>query len=136
MRSSQLAFLTLSAALSVYQPSDSQARELQKNTTGVPTYPKDDGGIMDSQFRIGPHGMECMHYSSDTNDALADVEIWYKKTLPRAVIADINKESLYAPIVLNGIKLLSGNDIVNVYRIPGRDHTVIEIFKCKEARSK
>jgi hypothetical protein len=104
------------------------------NTTGLPTYPHDDKGKMDSTYRSLPNGQHCMHYSGDTPDALADVEAWYKKQLPAAKLEDVNKDSLYGGYFkLDGIKLLVGNDIVNVYRMTNQKTTSIEIFKCKDA---
>lgn len=129
MRSWAMPILTITAALCLCQPVQSQV--LQKNTTGLPTYPKDEGGVMDSEFRLTPDGKQCIHYASDTDDALVAVEAWYKKALPGATVGDVNKNSPYAPIVLNGIRLLAGKDVVNIYRLPKGDHTLIEIFKCK-----
>jgi hypothetical protein len=103
------------------------------NSTGLPTYPHDSGGKMDAVYRSIPNGQQCMSYAGDTPDALADVEAWYKKEMPAAKSDDINKNSLYGSFKLDGIKLLIGNDIVNIYRIPNQKTTSIEIFKCKNA---
>jgi threonine synthase len=105
----------------------------QPNITGIPTYPHDTRGTMDAVFRSVPNGQHCMHYAGDTPDALADVEDWYKKQMPGARTEDINKNSLYGSFKLDGIKLLLGNDIVNIYRMAGQKTTSIEIFKCKDA---
>jgi hypothetical protein len=37
---------------------------------------------------------------------------------------------------LDGIKLLSGNDIVNVYRMQNDKQTSVELFKCRDAPAK
>jgi hypothetical protein len=114
--------------------SASHAGDGQTNVTGLPTYPHDAGGQMDATVRSIPNGQHCIHYSSNSADALATVEDWYKKTLPSAKIEDINKNSLYGSYFkLDGIKLLMGNDIVNVYRMGDSKQTSIEIFKCKDA---
>jgi hypothetical protein len=121
------------------------AADAQKNTTGLPTYPRDSRGTMDAVVRSIPNGQHCSHYSSHTADALATVIDWYRKALPTARVEDVNKDSLYGSYFkLEGVKLLAGNDIVNVYRMPkgaggaaGRtpeaDSTQIEIFKCNDA---
>lgn len=107
------------------------------NSTGLPTYPRAGDGKMDAAYRSLPNGQHCMHYSSNTPDALADVEAWYQKQLPGATPADVNKDSLYGSYFkLDGIKLLVGNDIVNVYRMKDQKTTSIEIFKCKDAAAK
>jgi|ERR1017187_734708 hypothetical protein len=104
------------------------------NSTGLPTYPHDSGGIMDTTFRSLPNGQHCIHYQGDTPDALADVEAWYRKRMPSARTDDVNKDSLYGSYFkLNGIKLLVGNDIVNIYRMTNQKTTSIEIFKCMDA---
>jgi len=100
------------------------------NSTGLPTYPHDTGGKMDTTFRSIPNGQHCMHYAGDTPDALADVEAWYRKKMPN----DVNKNSLYGSYFkLDGIKLLVGNDFVNIYRMTNQKTTTIEIFKCSDA---
>jgi len=110
------------------------ATDSQTNVTGLPTYPHDAGGQMDAIIRSIPNGQHCIHYSSNSTDALAIVEDWYKKSLPNAKIEDINKNSLYGSYFkLDGIKLLMGDDIVNVYRMGDSKQTSIEIFKCKDA---
>ena len=106
------------------------------NTTGLPTYPHDSGGKMDATYRSIPNGQHCIQYQADTPDALADVETWYKKQLPSARADDINKDSLYGAFKLNGVKLLLGNDFVNIYRMANQETTSIEIFKCKDAPHK
>ena|ERR1700690_3399490 len=104
------------------------------NTTGLPTYPHASGGTMDATYRSIPNGQHCIHYDTETPDALADVEAWYKKQMPGAKTDDVNKDSLYGSYFkLDGIKLLSGNDIVNIYRMANQTTTSIEIFKCKDA---
>ncbi len=128
MRHRILTILALTMSALGCQPS---AAQNQKNATGLPTYPKDEGGVMLSEYTEQPFGKVCIFYSTDTNDALAAVEAWYRKALPAATVDDVNKNSAYGPIVLNGIKLLSGKDVVAVYRMPKGDHTVIELFKCR-----
>jgi hypothetical protein len=103
------------------------------NTTGLPTYPHHSGGTMDATYRSIPNGQHCIHFDTDTPDALADVEAWYKKQMPGAKADDVNKDSLYGSFKLDGIKLLLGNDIVNIYRMTNQKTTSIEIFKCKDA---
>ena len=126
--------IAIAASLCSLFIASSGAAESQKNTTGLPTYPHDTGGTMDAVSRSIPNGQHCIHYSSSTPDALAAVEEWYKKALPGAKTDDVNKDSLYGSYFkLDGIKLLVGSDIVNVYRMANSDHTTIEIFKCSDA---
>lgn len=118
------------------------------NTTGLPTYPHDSERRMDPVARSLPNGQHCTHYSSETPDALAAVIAWYRKALPAAQVQDVNTDSLYGSYFkMDGVKLLVGNDIVNVYRIAsssiggilgakakaGAKMTTIEIFKCRDA---
>jgi hypothetical protein len=116
------------------------------NTTGLPTYPHDSDRHMDGVARSLPNGQHCVHYSSQTSDALAVVVDWYRKALPTAKVQDVNKDSLYGSYFkLDGVKLLVGNDIVNVYRIASSsiggvlgakaksNMTSIELFKCTDA---
>lgn len=106
----------------------------QQNTTGLPTYPRDADGIMDPTFRSLPNGQHCISYMSNTSDSLNAVEDWYKKQLPNAKTDDINHNSLYgANFKLNGIKLLSGNDLINIYADTDRNKTTIELYKCRDA---
>lgn len=121
------------------------AAEPHKNTTGLPTYPHDKGGSMDAVSRSLPNGQNCIHYASTTTDPLQRVIDWYKKALPGAKVEDVNKDSLYGNYFkLDGVKLLVGNDIVNVYRTTGgfnlpyakkddAQKTSIELFKCSNA---
>jgi hypothetical protein len=116
-----------------------------ENTTGLPSYPHDEDRKMDAVARSIPNGQHCTHYSSSSKDALATVIDWYKKQLPGAKVEDVNKGSLYGNYFkLQGVKLLVGNDIVNVYRMPDNaglpyvkkeslQKTSIEIFKCNDA---
>ena len=115
-----------------------------ENTTGLPTYPHDGRRKMDAVARSIPNGQHCTHYASSSKDALGTVIDWYKKALPNAKLEDVNKDSLYGNYFkLDGVKLLVGNDIVNVYRTPDMhlpylkkedlNRTSIEIFKCKDA---
>lgn len=93
------------------------ADEAIKNTTGLPSYPRDSGVTMDSVYRSVPNGQHCMHYAGTTPDALAVVKDWYKKALPTAHIDDVNKNSPYGSYFkLDGIKLVIGNDFLTVYR--------------------
>jgi hypothetical protein len=106
----------------------------QQNSTGLPTYPHDAGGIMDATFRSLPNGQHCISYMSSTVDPLKTVEDWYKKQLPNAKIDDINHNSLFGSYFkLNGIKLLSGNDLINIYADTDRNKTTIELYKCQDA---
>lgn len=114
----------------------SQAAD-QSNTTGLPTYPNMKNQRMDAVYRSLPNGQNCTHFSAATPDALAAVEDWYKKALPNAKIDDVNKNSLYGNYFkLDGIKLLSGNDIANVYRMQNDKQTSVELFKCRDAPAK
>ena len=111
-----------------------QAADGHQNTTGLPTYPKSGSQQMDAVYRSIPNGQHCIHFSSSTPDALAAVEDWYKKAMPNAKIEDVNINSLYGSYFkLDGIKLLVGTDMVNVYRMANDKQTSVEIFKCRDA---
>ena len=105
-----------------------------QNSTGLPTYPHDSGGMMDSVYRSVPNGQHCRHYAGSTPDALAAVVGWYKKELPKARIDDVNKNSLNGGYFkLDGIKMVIGNDFLTIYRTEKGTQTSIEIFKCNDA---
>lgn len=109
----------------------------QSNTTGLPTYPNMQNQRMDAVYRSLPNGQNCTHFSAATPDDLTAVEDWYKKAMPGAKLDDVNKNSLYGNYFkLDGIKLLSGNDIVNVYRMKNSKQTSVELFKCRDAPAK
>jgi len=132
-------------ALAVALAGAAYAAEAGRNTTGLPTYPHEQDGRMDAVARMLPNGQHCTHYSSSSTDALDVVIGWYRKQLPSAKVEDVNKDSLYGNYFkLQGVKLLIGNDIVNVYRMPDNaglplvkkealQKTSIEIFKCNDA---
>jgi hypothetical protein len=125
----RIVFISVTA-LAVCSPWPLRA-EGAKNATGLPTYPHDSGSSMDSVYRSIPNGQHCIHYTGSTADALAVVEEWYKKALPGAQADDVNKNSLYGGYFkLDGIKLVVGNDFVNIYRTERATQTSIEIFKC------
>jgi hypothetical protein len=125
-----LAVLILCAPWGNFAPAAGPSR----NTTGLPTYPHDSGGMMDSVYRSVPNGQHCMHYAGSTPDGLSAVEEWYKKELPKAHIDDVNKNSLYGGYFkLDGIKLTIGNDFLTIYRTAKGTETSIEIFKCNDA---
>ena len=125
---------TLVGALCGVPLSPCLAADGHQNTTGLPTYPKSGGQQMDVTYRSIPNGQHCIHFSSNTPDALATVEDWYKKALPNAKIEDVNINSLYGSYFkLDGIKLLIGNDMVNVYRMANDKQTSVEIFKCRDS---
>ena len=132
------------AALALMLAAAVHAAGSDHNTTGLPTYPHDEHRNMDAVVRSLPNGQHCSHYSSSSKDALVTVIDWYKKALPNARVEDVNKDSLYGNYFkLDGVKLLVGNDIVNVYRTPDLhmpyvkqedlNKTSIELFKCKDA---
>lgn len=132
------------AAIALLIAGTAQAAGEDHNTTGLPSYPHDEHRKMDAVARQLPNGQHCTHYSSSSKDALATVIDWYKKALPNARTEDVNKNSLYGNYFkLEGVKLLVGNDIVNVYRTPDMhmpyvkkedlNQTSIELFKCQDA---
>jgi hypothetical protein len=109
------------------------------NTTGLPSYPHLDpkAAFMDATYRSIPNGQRCMHFNASTPDALAVVEAWYRKQMPNAKTGDINENSPYGSYFkLEGIKLLLGNDIVNVMRMPNDKATYLDLFKCKDAAAR
>jgi hypothetical protein len=111
-----------------------EGAQTAKNATGLPTYPRDSGGIMDSEYRSVPTGQHCIHYAGSTPDTLVVVEDWYKQALPNARTEDVNKNSIYGGYFkLDGIKLVIGNDFLTIYRTANATTTSIEIFKCNDA---
>lgn len=110
------------------------ASAADSNSTGLPSYPHDPGGTMDGVYRSVPSGQSCIHYSTNSPDALADIEAWYKKQLPGARVLDVNDAGLYGHYFkLDGIQLVSGTDFITVYRMANQKDTSIELFKCKTA---
>jgi hypothetical protein len=105
------------------------------NATGLPTYPHEDGqSRMDPNYRSYPTGQHCIHYAASSQDPLKSVIDWYHRQLPSAKEEDVNKNSLYGSYFkLDGVRLLIGNDFINIYRMRNRDSTSIEIYKCKDA---
>lgn len=64
------------------------------------------------------------------------MEDWYKKQLPNAKTDDINHNSLYsADFKLNGIKLLSGYDLINIYADTDRNKTSSNSISARMRRS-
>jgi hypothetical protein len=126
---------TLLTALAIgYSLTLAEGAQTAKNATGLPTYPRDSGGTMDSEYRSVPTGQHCIHYASSTPDTLALVEDWYKKALPSARTDDVNRNSIYGGYFkLDGIKLVIGNDFLTIYRTSNATRTSIEIFKCNDA---
>jgi hypothetical protein len=47
---------------------------------------------MDASNRSIPNGQHCIHFETDTPDALADVEAWYKKRIPGAKADDVDRD--------------------------------------------
>jgi hypothetical protein len=117
-----IAFVAASSAV--------QAEGVAKNTSGLPTYPSETSSTMDAQPRSW-NGHQCTHYSSDSNDALAMVEAWYRKALAGAKEAPVNADHQYGPFNLAGTKFTRGVDVVNVYRMQNQKDTSIELFKCQ-----
>ena len=106
------------------------ASDSSKNTTGLPTYPRVDGGMMDPVPR-DTFGRKCTHFATDTPDPLQIVENWYRKALAGATESDVNKDSIYGDYFkLTGIKLSRGDDFLTVYRTENGKSTSIELFKC------
>jgi hypothetical protein len=84
--------MLLAAAVSVSISSASLAAD--RNATGLPTYPHESDGKMDATYRSIPNGQSCISYSSESSDALADVEAWFKTQMPRARVEDITTRIL------------------------------------------
>lgn len=103
---------------------------VDRNTTGLPTYPHVGRAIMDPVPR-DTLGSKCIHYTADSEDPLQAVEAWYRHALPGALESDVNKSSPYGDFFkLTGIRLSLGNDFVTVYRTQNGKTTSIELFKC------
>lgn len=103
---------------------------IDRNTTGLPTYPHVTHAIMDSVPR-DTLGRKCIHYAADSEDRLEAVEEWYRHALPQAIETDVNRNSLYGEAFkLTGIRLTVGNDFITLYRTENGRTTSIELFKC------
>ena len=111
----------------------SPAADVDRNTTGLPTYPHLRRAIMDAVSRE-TLGHQCTHFTADSGDALEVVVAWYRKALPEAVESDVNQDSIYGSYFkLTGIRLTKGSDFLTVYRTADGTSTSIELFKCREA---
>lgn len=120
--------LVLCCAL--YAP-PSSAVDIEKNTTGLPTYPHLRRAVMDSVSRT-TLGRQCTHFAADSGDPLEVVEEWYRKALPGALESDVNQDSIYGSYFkLTGIRLTQGNDFLTVYRTANGASTSIELFRCQ-----
>ena len=105
---------------------------LDRNTTGLPTYPHLTDAVMDSVVR-DTLGHKCIHYAATSPDRLETVEAWYRQALRGATESDINKDSMYGEYFkLVGIRLTRGTDLVTVYREENGRATLVELFKCAE----
>jgi hypothetical protein len=105
---------------------------LDRNTTGLPTYPHLTNAIMDAVPR-DTLGHKCIHYAATSPDRLETVEAWYRLALGGATESDINKDSMYGNYFrLVGIRLTRGADLVTVYREENGKTTSVELFKCAE----
>ncbi len=103
---------------------------IDRNTTGLPTYPHVTHAIMDPVLR-DTIGRKCIHYVADSEDRLEAVEEWYRHALPNAAVSDVNRNSLYGEVLkLTGIRLTLGNDFITLYRTENGRTTSIELFKC------
>jgi hypothetical protein len=108
--------------------------DLDRNTTGLPSYPHLRSAVMDPVAR-NTQGRQCTHFAADSPDSLEAVESWYRQALPGAVESDVNKDSIYGSYFkLNGIRLVRGNDFLTVYRLANGSVTSIELFNCGPAR--
>jgi hypothetical protein len=112
-------------------PFPSAATDIDKNTTGLPTYPHLRRAIMDSVSR-STLGRQCTHFAAESGDPLEMVEAWYRRSVPGAVETDVNQDSIYGSYFkLTGIRLTRGNDFLTVYRAANGTSTSIELFKCQ-----
>jgi len=103
---------------------------IDRNTTGLPSYPHVTHAIMDPVPR-DTLGRKCIHYAADSEDRLEAVEEWYRHALPQAIETDVNRNSLYGEAFkLTGIRLTVGNDFITLYRTENGRTTSIELFKC------
>jgi hypothetical protein len=105
------------------------------NLTGLPLYPNLTSVQMDNVTRTDAMGHLCMRFAAESFDSLDTVEDWYRKALPTASETDLNHDERYAAYLkLSGIKLGFGIDSVTVFRTADQSHTIIELFKCSQAK--
>jgi len=122
-------------AICLVLPLASGATDVDRNTTGLPTYPHLLRAIMDPVPR-DTLGHQCTHYAAESGDSLEAVEAWYRKELPGSVESDVNKDSIYGSYFkLTGIRLTKGQDFLTVYRTSDGASTSIELFRCHAGTS-
>jgi hypothetical protein len=121
--------LALCCGVPIFAAAD--AGDIDKNTTGLPTYPHLRRAVMDSVAR-NTLGHQCTHFAADSADPLETVVQWYRKAVPGAVESDVNQDSIYGSYFkLTGIRLTKGSDFLTVYRTANGTSTSIELFKCR-----
>jgi hypothetical protein len=129
LRTLKLAAMT-ACTLCLQAISPAAPAAIDRNTTGLPTYPRIARAIMDPVAR-DTLGRKCIHYAADSSDPLETVEAWYRQALAGASESDVNQDSMYGGFFkLNGIKFTRGNDLVTVYRQENSKVTSIELFQC------
>ncbi len=120
-------------AMCAFLPFSGRAADVEKNTTGLPTYPHLRRAIMDPVLR-STLGHQCTHFAAESGDQLEAVEAWYRRALPGSIESDVNEDSPYGSYFkLTGIRLTKGNDFLTVYRTADGASTSIELFKCQAA---
>lgn len=136
MRARRITVPVIAGALAICRavyPAPSPAADVDKNTTGLPTYPHLRRAVMDPVSR-NTLGHQCTHFAADSGDPLEMVEAWYREAMPGAAESDVNQDSIYGSYFkLTGIRLSKGNDFLTVYRTANGTSTSIELFKCEVA---
>jgi hypothetical protein len=123
--------LALCCAPCFFGAAGATAADIDKNTTGLPTYPHLRRAVMDAVSR-NTLGRQCTHFAADSGDPLEMVQDWYRKALPGAVESDVNQDSIYGSYFkLTGIRLTRGSDFLTIYRTANGASTSIELFKCR-----
>ena len=102
-------------------PAALAAQHNNPNTTGLPLYPKVTTG---SEYpSVKEDAGQYKVYTAQSSDAIATVEDWYRKALPKAV------ETKDDNSLTHGIVLTLGKDKVLVYTLGGGKTAIIELQK-------
>jgi hypothetical protein len=93
------------------------------NATGLPMYPHLTNGSQYPNPIKSFDGRYYLIYTAWSDDAIADVEGWYRRTLSSA------KETPYKDQLGSGIELKSGNDKVRIHLVGKVKGAQVELMK-------
>ncbi len=124
-----MTFSALAAAVLACASAAASGTPLE-HATGLPAYPNMQTAKMDSRLRTETLGRQCVRFVATSEDPLAVVEAWYRKTLLHASETDLQNDAAYAALgPLQGIKLAQDLNYVSVYRLANLP-TTIELHRC------